>query len=325
VSGKLDETVRPLGLTRSGEFYYFKRSLDLQVRVLTVGSESGILRPAVVLSGATAPAWSTDGRLLAYGQRGSGHIAIRTMDTGATRTIWTGLPGAIMALQWYPDASALAIQGVGPDGDMASIGLRRIDLTSGSLTDILLGPTWRQFGANPVFSSDAKTLTYKSFDGTQASLLTRENLQTGQRNVVLEQNAPRYVSSFAVLPRTGQIAVAVQEADSSSSVGVLEPSSKELREIHRTAKGDLIPANISLAWMPDGQSLLFVTAPRATNGSPMSLFRVPAAGGKPEKLFEAELIFQVRVHPDGRQIALDTRNYTWETFVVDNLFAAGKK
>ena len=77
--------------------------------------------------------------------------------------------------------------------------------------------------------------------------------------------------------------------------------------------------------MPDGQSLLFVTAPRATNGSPMSLFRIPVSGGKPEKLFEAELIFQVRVHPDGSRIALDTRNYTWETFVVDNLFAGAKK
>jgi len=325
VSGKLDETVRPLGLTRSGAFYYFKRSLDLQVRVLTVESGSGILKPAVVLSDATAPAWSPDGRLLAYGQRGSGHIAIRTMETGATRTLWTGLPGAIMALQWYPDASALAIQGVGPDGDMASIGLRRIDLASGSLTDILLGPTWRQFGANPVFSSDAKTLTYKSFDASQGSFLTRDNLETRQRDTLLQRKPPQYVSSFCVLPRAGGIAVATQEPDGTSSIGVLGPSGKDMAEIHRTPKGELVPANVSLACVPNGQSLLFVTAPRATNGSPMALFRVPVAGGKPEKLFEAELIFQVRVHPDGRQIALDTRNYTWETFVVDNLFAAAKK
>jgi hypothetical protein len=57
----------------------------------------------------------------------------------------------------------------------------------------------------------------------------------------------------------------------------------------------------------------------------MSLFRIPVSGGTPEKLFEADLIFQVRVHPDGGQVALDTRNYRWETFVVDNLFAGAKK
>ena len=57
----------------------------------------------------------------------------------------------------------------------------------------------------------------------------------------------------------------------------------------------------------------------------MSLNRIPVSGGRPEKLFEAELIFQVRVHPDGSQVALDTRSYRMETFVVDNLFAATKK
>jgi Tol biopolymer transport system component len=325
VSGKLDESIRPVGLTRGGALFYHTRTLDLQVRLMTLVPASRTLKPSTVLNDATAPGWSPDGGALAYAEATSGLIAIRTVATGTTRTIWTGLPGAIMVLQWLPDGGALAAQGVGPDGSMASTGLRRIDLTSGSRSDILLGPAWRQFGANPTFSGDAKTLTYKSFDGTQASLLTRENLETGQRNVLLERKAPRYVSSFAVLPRTGQIAVAVQEADNSSSIGVVEPSSEDLREIHRTPKGELVPANISLAWMPDGQSLLFVTSPRATNGSPMSLFRIPASGGKPEKLFEAELIFQVRVSPDGAQVALDTRNYRWETFVVDNLFATTKK
>jgi len=33
----------------------------------------------------------------------------------------------------------------------------------------------------------------------------------------------------------------------------------------------------------------------------------------------------VRVHPDGSQVALDTRSYKMETRAVDNLFSAAKK
>ncbi len=325
VSGKLDDSVRPVGLTRGGAFFYHKWTLDAQVRLMTVVPGVGTLKPSLVLNDATAPGWSPDGRLLAYAESRSGLIAIRTVATGVTRTLWTGLPGAIMALQWLPDGGALAAQGPGSDGSMASIGLRRVDLTSGSRSDILVGPAWRQFGANPTFSGNATTLTYKSFDDTQRSFLTRDHLETNQHDVLMERKPPQFVSSFSVLTRTGQIAVAVQETEGSSSIGVLDPSSKDVRVIHRTPKGDYIPASVSLAWMPDGQSILFVTAPSATSGSPMSLFRIPVSGGKPEKLFEAELIFQVRVHPDGGRIALDTRSYRMETFAVDNLLAGAKK
>lgn len=37
------------------------------------------------------------------------------------------------------------------------------------------------------------------------------------------------------------------------------------------------------------------------------------------------MIMQVRVHPDGRQVAIDTRSIKMETWVVDNLFATAKK
>jgi len=57
----------------------------------------------------------------------------------------------------------------------------------------------------------------------------------------------------------------------------------------------------------------------------MSLYRIPASGGQPEKLFEAEGIWQVRVHPDGREVAIETRSYKFETLVVDNLFAVARK
>ncbi len=38
-----------------------------------------------------------------------------------------------------------------------------------------------------------------------------------------------------------------------------------------------------------------------------------------EKLFEADTIFQVRVHPSGTQVAIETRSFKMETRAVDIL------
>ena len=325
IAGKIDERIQPVGLTRGGAFFYQRQIFDLNIHLMSVSAASPAITDSRVLAGAQSPDWSPDGRFLAYAQAGSGFVKIQTLATGATRTLWTGLPGAIMALEWYPDQSALAAQGVGPEGGMSSVGLRRVDLKSGSLTDLELGRNWAEFGANPTFSADGHFVTYKAFDyARQVSTLTRYNVETGGKEILLERKPPQFVSGFSVSQRTGRIAVAVLAQNEPSSLGLLDPSSRELRIIHTTPQGDFIPASLSVAWMPDEKSLLFVTAP-ATSGSPMSLYRIPLSGGQPEKLFEADTIFQVRVRPDGGQIAIDTRSFKFETLVADNLLAAARK
>jgi len=324
IAGKVDESIRPVGLSRGGAFFYQKEVLDFQIHLMTVAPVSGAFKTSRVLGDSMSPDWSPDGRLLAYSQTRTGLVKIETLATGATRTLWTGLPGAIMALKWFPDLTALAAQGIGPDDSWASLGLRRVDLASGSLSEIILGRNWAEFGANPMFSADGKALIYKAFDAQRrVSTLTQYNLETHAKETLLERKAPQYVSAFSVLPRTGQIAVAVQEQDEPSSLGLLDPSSHEVRVIYRTPKGDFIPSCVSLAWMPDGNALLFVTS-SGTKGTPWSLHRITVSGGQPEKLFEADLIWQVRVHPSGGRLAVETRSYNLETLVSDNLFAARK-
>lgn len=326
IAGRVDESIHPVGVTRGGAFVYQRQFLDFNIHLMSVAQASAAVKTTRILPGTQSPDWSPDGRFLAYAQTGTGLVSVLELTTGSTRTLWTGLPGAIMALKWFPDLTALAVQGVGPEGSLSSVGLRRVDLASGSLSDIVLGRNWAEFGANPTFSTDGKSVTYKAYDAArQVTTLTRHDLGTGGKEFLLERKPPQFVSSFSVLPRTGQIAVAVLEANEPSTVGLLDPSSREVRVIHRTLRGDFIPASLSLAWMPDGQSLLFVTAPGATNGSPMTLNRIPVAGGQPEKLLEADMIFQVRVHPDGGRLAIDTRSYKFETLIVDNLFATARR
>jgi Tol biopolymer transport system component len=319
VGAMLDDSIRPIGLTAGGTFFYFKNILDLQVHLMMISPASGALKPAQRLGASQAPDWSSDGHYLAYAQSGSGIVNIRTVATGATRTLWTGLPGAVMALTWFPDGLALAAQGVGPDATGASVGLRRVDLASGSLSDILVGPGWRQFGANASLSAGGRVITYKTYEAGQVTKLVRYNVDTREQEVLLERKPPVYISAFSVLPRTGQLAVAFQETDKGSVLALLDPSSRELRPIHETVRGDFIPANNAVAWMPDGNGLFFVTAPGRTKGTPMSLFRIPVTGGRPEKLFQADTIFQVRVHPSGTQVAIETRSFKMETRAVEIL------
>ncbi|MFO7695052.1 MAG: hypothetical protein R6V57_18360 [Vicinamibacterales bacterium] len=338
IAGKLGESIQPVGVTRGGAFYYQRQLVENKIHLMSVVPVSGVFKEARVLGDTQSPDWSPDGRSLAYAQTHTGLVTIHTLATGATRTLWTGLPGAIMSIKWYPDLSALAVQSVGPEGGMGSIGLRRVDLASGSLSDILLGRNWAEFGANPTFSPNGNELLYKAFDpARQTTTLTRHNLATGGKEILVERKPPQFLSAFSVSPRTGQIAVALQEAkaplaaanaaDIVSSVSLLDPSTHDLRVIYQTAKGHAVPSTLSLAWMPDGKSLLFVVAPGATNGLPMSLYRIPVSGGQPEKLFEARgsIIMQVRVHPDGGQIAVDTRSFKFETLVAEHLLAPGRK
>jgi len=308
-------------VTRGGAFFYKRDVPDVQIHLMTVTPVSGALKASRVLSNSMSPDWSPDGRFLAYSEVHGGLVKIETLATGATRTLWTGLPGVLMTLKWFPDLTALAVQGIGPDDTWASLGLRRVDLASGSLSEILLGRNWAEFGANPTFSADGRVLMYKAFDpARKVSTLTGLNLETQGKKILLEQR----LSAFAVLPRTGQIAVALYDPDGPASLGLLDPSSHDVRVIYRTPKGIFIPSTVSLEWMPDGKSLLFVMS-GATKGAPWSLHRIPVSGGQPEKLFEAEDIWQVRVHPDGSQVAIETRTYRCETLVADNLFAAARK
>ncbi len=325
VGGRIEDSIQPLGLTRGGAFFYYKMLVDNQLHLMEIGLVPGALKPSSVLTSSLSPDWSPDGRYLAYGGM-DGLISIRTLATGEERTLWTGLTGVIMSLRWFPDQRALAAQGPGPEGGMNSVRLHRVDLNTGSLSDIMLGQNWREFGANPTFSPDRTSIIYKAFDSVrQVSTLTRYNLETRRQEVLLERKPPQYVMAFAALPQSGQIAVALAEGNETSSVQLLDPATRELRSVYTTPRGNYIPASNVLHWMPDGKSLLVVTAPSATAGSPMSLFRIPVSGGQPEKLFEAGTIMQVRVHPDGRQVAIDTRGIKMETWVVDNLFAAAKK
>ena len=67
-----------------------------------------------------------------------------------------------------------------------------------------------------------------------------------------------------------------------------------------------------MAWTPDSRHVLFVKFKQGESDMLSELWRISAEGGQPERVdeFPSALGYQVehlRVHPDGRQIAFQTR------------------
>jgi len=76
----------------------------------------------------------------------------------------------------------------------------------------------------------------------------------------------------------------------------------------------------SISWArysPDGKYVYFVELPEGTKSV---LWRVPAQGGDPEKLWSPGNRVEIYdISPDGNQVAFSTRERTTEVRVIDNL------
>ena len=79
-------------------------------------------------------------------------------------------------------------------------------------------------------------------------------------------------------------------------------------------------------WTPDARYLIFQTGLYRSE-VPREIYRVPANGGDPERIFVFEDKFSqgeienIEVHPDGKQIVLDAKiGQGSEVWTMENLF-----
>ena len=102
---------------------YVRRSADIMTdkirsSIWLVDVATGQQRPVAAGSGDHfGPAWSPDGKRLAYGstaEGGAAQLFVRWMDGGQTVRI-TGLPDSPQAIEWSPDGSRIAYLMAVPD------------------------------------------------------------------------------------------------------------------------------------------------------------------------------------------------------------------
>jgi Tol biopolymer transport system component len=292
-----------LGLTRGGTLYVY-RGENLSLQVGSIDWDKGTLSvPAGgfqrFIGAGGSPAWSPDGRLLAYrlceaDTEAPCRVAVASIGTGQVRELrprltWLG------SVRWSSDGGSLEVDGTDPQGGR---GIFRVEPQSGATSPILVPRP----GAIPVLSADESKVYYRE----DASIRERD-LRSGNERVVF---APRTAQSSVsiLLSPDGRSIATVETTPTSATLFVLPVAGGAPRELMRVASPAEGLDGYRANWTPDGQALV---VPRLRNGAagPLELWRVPLDGGASRKLdigaTEGRLVGVggFRLHPDGRQIA----------------------
>ena len=312
----------PLGLTRTGSYYYglYSGWSDVYTATLDLGRGKLLDPPVRAIQrfegSNSAPEWSPDGQYLVCRSGRSGAelravLLIRSFETGAVRELAPKLGSMnFHFLRWSPDGRS--ILAIGPDKKGRYGFLFQIDVRTGEATIIArpdsdLGGTIYQ----PNWSPDGKTVFFvRSGDTRRVVQLDLEhNLEKELLHVPITEGGIRIgVRMLTLSPDGRQLAFLSGGALKLLSVGGGEP--RELVKVKGIS---------TIAWMPDGRQLLY--GRKSGDDDMRELWRISIESGKPKKLELAmPRLMHLRVHPDGRRIAFtaQTQPEKSEVWMMEN-------
>jgi Tol biopolymer transport system component len=310
----------PLGFSRSGAFYYAVRNDVRDVHIAELDPTSGkVVSPPEPVSRrwvgiTTNPDWSPDGRFLAYVHAGTANqsIVIRSTDTGEERELQNLKMGINSGFRWAPDGKAVVV--ASPESGKGW-NLRRVDAQTGQTTPLLLYPSSAGNLPSFDFSPDGKAIFYvtPSLSDKNPSSVTVRDLQSGRETTLLRGKNLKFVS---VSP-DGQRLALVGSDNTTQVLFVMPAAGGDAREIARIDGAEAywrVPA----VWTPDGRHVVFVKGLKG-RGESAQLWRVSAEGGEPERLgLTVDGLWSLRLHPDGRRVALSTWQPKFEVWAMEN-------
>ena len=306
--------VLSLGMTRNGEYFYGRRagSTDVQVAKIDLAKDKVAEPPkraTIGFAGMTsAPAWSSDGKRLAFLVRlanenfGQESRGIGIVEGGRERLLTPKL-AHIERVQWSTDGASLLASG--SDRQNRS-GLYRVDAATGEVTPLVQHRASSYRGLDGVWTPKEQSLLYVY----QSEI--RERLPgDGTETVVYRADAGARLSHLALSPagRWLSFVAAFGKPGGREEVCVMDWKKGEARTIASLQQGGVL----GLEWAPDSTSVL-VTTPGSAG--PI-LWRASLDGGQPQRLSIAlERVDGIRLHPDGRQAAFTTGGVHAEVWVM---------
>ena len=311
-----------IGLTKNGALFYGIDTGMVDVYTAPVNlNECRVLAPPSPVSqqgvGANrAPAWSPDGKSLAYlSTRNQGlgtAIMIRALETGKEREIPVNAD-RINRLAWFPDGTALAFIGL----DTTGTSIFRLDVQSGALSTLV--PS----GPEPFFLQvhvvpDGRALIYSVLNRkAQTRAIVTRDLQTGAEKTVSTSLSPL---GLAPSPDGRQLAVFDNdEKTRRQAILVMPLAGGESREVRRF-ETRFITGRPS--WSPDGKFILFPARPE----DKAEIMCASVDGGEPRKLGISMVgLGDVSVHPDGMRVAFGAGQSKSEVWVIANFLPPVKR
>lgn len=311
----------PMGFTASGAFYFAVIKNVWNVRLAELDPGGGKLvsspQPAFRRGNTRSPGWSPDGCWLASidGRMPSQSIIVKSMETGEERELriggWTIGMGRLL---WMPDGNAVVVPASGPGQGHSLI---KIDVQTGRVTPLMKFPAlggWPRFG----LSRDGNVVFYIR----PATGLVAHDLRSGKETGIIQSPQPYW---GAVSPDGQRVAIAVNN-ETSWALLVGPVSEGKVRELIKVDKKEEFPFLGSNSWTADGGSIVFVMRIKRGAGE-WRLMRIDVEGGEPQQIatFAADGLQGVRIHPDGRRIAISNIKVDLEVWILENFLPENKK
>ncbi len=308
--------VVPLGFSRNGILYYGLRSGSLEVYVAALDTATGRLlepptpAPRHAMGTNQRPHWSPDGRSLAFQSdrvagrgMGSRFVSILNVESAQQRDLLIPLI-YFQQPRWSPDGQVLL---VGGESGKGAQGFFRIDVVTGETSLAVPVTEGNRYGQT--WAPDGRSVFFTGSDST-GRMIVQRNLDSGEQRVVY-RGAP---ADAAASPDGNY--VAFREGN---GIKVVPVAGGDARELARVDGPDIIPAFGGINWTPDGRYLLFVRGGDGPFTGARAVWRVPVAGGEPQKTeLTARLLRDTHLHPDGRRIAFTAVEGTDEVWALDN-------
>jgi len=305
-------------LTTVGEAQVHTATLDLETRRLT-SSPAPVEDPSLGASG--EPAWSPDGRWLAYVRMPTGggqpRLVIRSVEGGEARELPFPLTGD-GNLWWKPGSTQILALGVLEDEGQ---GLFEIDLESGGTRTVLSSEDgWLGRVTTASMSADARTFVIAKA-AAERDRVTAYHLETGEASEVpaVGSDPDRLFVITAEVSPDGRILAYTAGAEGGEEVWVVPLSDGAARRLYKPSAAWGLRR---LTWIPDGSAFLvgaadFSSMTPDAQPAEARLLRFSREGGEMEDLMEAPFMLG-RFHPDGSWIAFTRGGWKGEVWLMGN-------